>query len=317
MSPLVYANPDGRLIRLGDGTELGYWSGEFVAGETVPTLAAGPGKAGPRTAPTQVHEGNLTATSDTVYEGLTITGWFSFGNASNVTIRDCVILGGPDQNPTQSGNWPCVRAWGTGTNRRIEFCEIAPSHPGARVYGIHGWNFTAHRCWLHDCVDSFVTAQGNTLIEGCYIEKSRWYATDPNQTDGTHNDLCQAEGGSNHVLRGNVFDAGPGPDASRSNGGYGANFAILGTQNNALHTGTVIDRNWFRGTPYSHIQLGDSGDGAWPSLTITGNRFQDLSRNACMRMSPETLAAATIAGNTGPDGDALSGAQIQGATSQR
>lgn len=295
----------------------------FLVGMTQPTLTAGIGKAGPRVTEAQManYAGSITTwqTGDPPIDRLIITGYVQRGNTNGMTIQDSKILVGADPSPGSVGNWPAVRCWGTGTNTLIQFCEIAPSNPGARVYGIHGWDFHAYRCHIHDCVDSFVTSGQNTLIEGCYIEKARWYAVDPNQTDGTHNDEDQLQGGSNHIKRGNFYDAGVHTVASRTSdpNGYGANFGILGTQDTGLQLGAVIDANWFTGTPYSHIQLGDSGDGAWPSLAITGNRFLMLSRNASIRMSDLTKATATISGNTGPNGLALAGAQIEGAVGQR
>lgn len=323
MSPVRYAAADGYLKTIRTGTVGVSWGTGFVAGTTQPTLTAGDGKAGPRVTEAQMsnYAGSLTnwQAGDPPVDRLIITGYATRGNAAGMTIQDSKILVGADPSPSATGNWPAFRAWGTGTNTVMQFCEIAPSNPGARVYGAHIWDATVKRCYIHDCVDSFVTSAQNTLIEGNYIEKARWYAVDPNQVDGTHNDLIQAQGGSNHVIRGNYFDAGVHTVSSRNSdpNGYGANFGILGTQDSGLHTGTQILSNWFTGTPYSHIQLGDSGDGAWPSLTITGNRFLMLSRNACIRMSDLTLAAATITGNTGPDGLALAGAQIEGAVGQR
>lgn len=323
MSPVRYAHPDGALRTVRTGTVGAAWGTGFVAGTTQPTLTAGEGKAGPRVTEAQMtnYAGSFTNVQNgDVIDRLIITGYVSLGNTSNTTLRDSKVLVGADPNPTSLGNWPAVRCWGTGTNRRVEFTEIAPSAPGARIYGIHGWDFAAHRNYIHDCVDSFVTSAQNTLIEGNYIEKSRWYAVDPNQVDGTHNDQDQAQGGSNHVVRGNYFDAGVYTVASRNAdpNGYGANFGILGTQDTGAQTGAVINANWFTGTPSSHIQLGDQGvGGAWPSLTITGNRFLMLSRNACIRMSDLTKATATITGNTGPDGLALAAAQIEGAVGQR
>jgi hypothetical protein len=288
----------------------------------MPTLTAGDGKAGPRVTEAQMenYAGSLTnVTNGETVDRLIITGYATRNTANNVTFEDCKILVGADPSPSSTGNWPAFRAWGTATGTVIQFCEIAPSHPGARVYGIHGWDMTARRNYIHDCVDSFVTSAQNTLIEGNYIEKARWYAVDPNQVDGTHNDMIQAQGGGNHVVRGNYFDAGVYTVASRNAdpNGYGANFGILGTQDTGLQTGALIDANWFTGTPSSHIQLGDDSKGAWPSLTITGNRFLMLSRNACIRMSDLTKPSATISGNTGPDGLALAGAQIEGAVGQR
>ena len=310
----VYAGRSGRWVRTDGllGPTFGAPAG-FQLDTTKPTAElVGYRGAGVSEAQLANYAGSLTnvQAGDTL-DRLAITGWVN-ANASNFTLRESLVLVGPESAPGTTTPTPALRTWTNGVSgTRFEFVEVAPSHPSVGLYGFHGFDGVLSRVHIHDATDLAVLFKQNVQVLGCLLERSRWWAVDPRQVDGSHNDIMQIEGGTTFLIRGSALDAGIGPDAARADGDPGANFAILATQNYAVMNNLHILYNWFDGNPYSHIQLEEKGKGAMSNVSITGNRFGQYSRNACIRGSLATIGAASIAGNTGPDGLPLAGAQIQ------
>lgn len=327
MSPLVYAHPDGRVVRLGDGAGIGTWdtSERFnpgdtpVAGENVGVITG---------VNRSTHSGDLVLTSamngtpsnPTIIENLDITGVLrtSGNNIQNIHIRNVRILMGPDPNPGTTTDHVGVKLWGTGkSNVVVEDFEVAPTHPSVGVYGVYAWDATLRRFYVHDCTDLLSLNNQHAVFEGGLIERSRHWLVDPRHSNGpAHNDAVQIHGGGGHVLRDMVIDSGVGPDATRGDGDVGGNFGILMTNGTSVINGVTFERIAFRGNPYSHIQTGDVGKGAMAGVVVDTCSFTD-SRNANIRMSPETMAATTFTNLTTSTGDPLPTSEIEGAVGQR
>lgn len=136
--------------------------------------------------------------------------------ASNVTIRNCYIIG-PATTPTSGralidcDNVACV-------NALIIDCELVPQVVNNYVDAIRGHDYTAKRNKVHDVVDAFrvrwPSAQGapssnvDVVIEQNLVYDHVWWP-DAGQSDGqTHNDGVQIEGGdgTGSRIRGNSFN---------------------------------------------------------------------------------------------------------------
>ncbi len=205
------------------------------------------------------HSGNLVLTSalngtpsnPTIIDNLDITGCLvtSGNNIQNIHVRNVRVLMGPDPNPGTTTDHVGVKLWGLGkSNVIIEDFEVAPTHPSAGVYGVYAWDATFRRFYVHDCVDLLSINHQNAVFEGGVIERSRWFAVDPRQSDGTHNDCIQAHGGSGHVFRDMVIDSGLGPVSGRTDGAVGGNFGLLMT-NTTQSPGSSCSGSRSRATP--------------------------------------------------------------------
>jgi hypothetical protein len=325
MSPVRYAHPDGalRTIRTGSvGASWGAGGARFNPGDTpAPYVNIGPttpvGSLTPYAGDYTVTASGTEASPLVINLGLDISGYVSFGNHSWVTLRNFVARGGTDLNFGTGNRWPIVRSWGTGVGRVIEDFELTASNPTYNVYGLHGYDITARRGWIHHVVDGAVLYNRNAHLEAVLLEDSIFYNTDPGQADNkTHNDLVQIQGGTNITLTDVILDSGIGPDVTRTDGMHGANFGVLATQDAYPMNGLTMTRVVCKGNPASHVQMGDSSLGAMAGVAFNTMTFTD-SRNANLRMSPETKAAATFTGLLTSTGSALPTSEIEGAVGQR
>lgn len=221
------------------------------------------------------------------------------GNYSNTVVRDCLIEVGAA--PTYGTSKFGVSVFGTsGTNRLIEHVEIRPSVPSVDIYGISGWGYTAQRNVIVDVVDAFNihrSASGSVhsaQILGNYVE-CLFYATDPRQVDGSHNDFVQAFSGSLSRIEGN---SAHGPARK----GNGVVMTPNSTTGAAQLKNVFVVNNWFYGF-YTQIAAWDSGSSldTVPGLTITGNRLAGDHQWDILLTANNRDAATLVSGNVKGD----------------
>ena len=262
------------------------------------------------------YSGTYTTSADNeVIENLDIDGRLIIQH-SGVTVRNCRITSATPPGGTTS--WPIVQMWQTHTTPTLVIdCEIdASGFPVVgSTEGAAGVDFIMRRCNIHGTVDGVKANYGSVTVEGCWIHDLPWYAVDPTQVDGSHNDGIQGIGSTGQttagfVFRGNSIECG-------ENGTSG----ILVTQPSGYSVhGLVIDRNWFVSTELRAsatavgLNLSQSGTSTAfvGDIEITGNRFtawdgsQDSGKgwefDHDAIIDAETYDKATISGNTWMDG---------------
>lgn len=275
--------------------------GEFVYGTDKAATIAAAGLSGPT--PNTVTGNLVITTPGTVVENTIVTGWVEL-RANNITLRNVKILVGSAlmgtySPPTQAG----IFAMYDTTGHILEHVEIAPDTPTVDTYGIIGGGYTGRHLDIHDCVDAIqINKAQPVILEGGHLHGGRHYAVDPRQVDGSHGDMIQLIMGS-LTITGTVIDTGAGP-------GTGSNFGVIATQNTTTPiTNLTIDKAWFTGSSYSQVKVEQKARGVIPT-TITGSRFQQDATNPLIHGTAASITAATITGNTGPDGLALPGSEV-------
>lgn len=218
-------------------------------------------------------------------------------NTNNVTVRKCRIRG---YKNSASTSLPFVRLYQTGvTGTVLEDCTISPDSANREVgqNAVQGFGFTARRCQVTGVVDGFVLMNGDpVIIEACYVNNLIYYAVDPAQTDGSHNDCVQVEGGIGHTILGCYFVA---PDEN--------NAAIQVTQNDGLTQQLVISKNWMGGGRAATLNLAEKAQGAI-GVSITDNVFLGNNGTAShwdIISDSLTRDSWTYSGNTKEDGSAV------------
>jgi hypothetical protein len=217
-----------------------------------------------------------------VVEGLDIHGSVQI-TGKDVTIRNSIIRGNGVQKCNAAVLW--IRA-DAGASATIEDTEIAPTKPDPCLDGVWASNSTMRRVDIHGTTDG-VKAFDNVTITDSYIHDLTFFAKDPNQSDGTHNDAVQTYEGNKHItLRHNTL-----------NPGRNANAAYQVTQDGGkVATDLHIDGNWLDGGGCT-LNFGHKG-GPTPmtGIYITGNRF---GRNSTFQCPILVSTQTVLSQNTG------------------
>lgn len=159
---------------------------------------------------TPVSGNQIITTPGTVLQDLDITGRVEI-RAANVTIRRCRIRG----DPTITSSYGLVHCTsGSASNVLVEDCTLACDSSTVSQWpdGILGHDYHARRCRIYDVEDGcgvFNVANpgdpSGVVVEGCYMGPLLRYATDAEQSDGSHDDVIQMQGGAGTILRYNKF----------------------------------------------------------------------------------------------------------------
>lgn len=275
---------------------------QFTLGITQPTRS---NTGCPSDTVLTIHQGDYTVdTAGAIVEGLRITGRL-YIRANNVTVKNCVVQGGPDTGSTRF----MVNISLNTTNTLLERVSIIPTNPSVYAYGIVGTSFIARRCYIGGAalpeepnylkdgpVDALNFELQNCVAEGCLLETTQ-YPSDPAQGGGpSHSDCIQISGGHDYKIIGCSMNA-------QSQG-------IVLTPYRSLMASVEIKQNWFFGafTQFSSWPRWNEGGPGIPGLTIVGNRFlargpgaNDVHYN--ILMTPESSLGALVEGNVLLDGN--------------
>lgn len=241
------------------------------------------------------HAGDLTHydTGTRTVENLDISGQVKNNStAGKLILRRCRVRVGalPAFGTLKAG----VQSSYTNPNG-IELwdCEVVPDNRSVDIYGVHGRHVKAYRTLVRGCVDAFVLFGEGAGAYGCLALDSPYYANDPRQVDGSHNDAYQLEG------LGALALVGVECDASFHNAG------VMVTQNVGAYTTLVIRDSWLDGGDWT-VNVSEKGKGAI-RLTLTGNRVgrngsEAKAGRAPIIMPPTTAAVSTVSGQVWQDG---------------
>jgi len=150
--------------------------------------------------------GDIT-TDGTVIEDQHFTGQLNI-KANNVTIRRCTF-------DISFNSWYGIHArhWDKNTGKPftgtlIEDCDVK----GSNSAGIYAHHATIRRCYVHDSGADAMKIEDNTTVEYCYVTQLG------KKTAGSpHCDGIQSRGGSNLIVRHNIFAMGISEPGTKSN----------------------------------------------------------------------------------------------------
>ena len=208
----------------------------------------GPHNTGPSDPSLLVPSGTITADVDgMVIENVDVNGIIRI-EADNVTIRNFRINAG-------GNSYGIHCTFGTYTGTVMEDGEIHNVDSSALI----GRNFTARRLNIHHSGGDGIKAEGNVLVEGCWIHHL-------GMNPGAHADGNQTRNGSNIVFRGNNIDMPEGLTGFRTNAAF-----IIQDETGPV-SNFLIEGNWLNGGNYT-IMLANEQYGGPSNITILNNRF--------------------------------------------
>lgn len=283
-----------------------YFGSDFALGQEKPTET----NTGPRVGETSLanYAGDVTnVAKGEVLDRLNITGRWLANNPC--TLRDSQILGGPAPTYGTTHAHASARLSGTEMPMRFEHVKIAPSHRTVDSYGFEWGGIDAYRCQIIGVIDgASVHGSGtwpNTInkivrFHACAFADSPFYATDPRQTDGSHNDFIQAHGSLSLLeVVGCSFGAW----------GERAAACILLQQNHGIYHGPIIiTDNWFHGHPTKGavFNTSESRGQSYTMLQFWRNRISEDSNHASPApvLTKSTSRYPATFGMIGTDGTA-------------
>ena len=294
---VLYAHPDGRLLRPNTGETVSTWSApsSFEYGVTRPTLAN-----------TWYHDGaNLAAVlapqgpnNGTEYR-ITTPGIYE-----NLDVTAHVVINAPSATAANPVIFRRNRVRGVvGTGGKFVYVLNA-SEPGAVIVeqnlldpddrtvindGIRsGGNVIAQRNAIYGMVDGFVLIYGGNTIRGNLVREHVILPQETQVGGYTHSDGCQVMGGANQTLVGNDFADSFNACLmvkAESPGVYGP------------ITDLLIDRNWLDGGEACMHLFKQSADPAM-TVTATSNRFgANAGQSPSYRMWVGNTVTLTHSGN--------------------
>ena len=241
------------------------------------SLAAGQSTGVPAGATLTQHVGDIIITTPgTVLDHMDITGFVKV-RAANVTISNSIVRGsGPATSNTAliDANNAAVK------NLVVSDTTLVPNTPSVWLDGIIGHDYTANRVDVYNTVDGFgvYNATGtkqyaNVTIENSYIHDLSYFNSDPNHSDGTHNDGIQIQGGANITIVNNVIQGFRSMTAGTTNTGIAAapGTGILAQGTVSAVSGLMIKNNSLDGSYYG-LRV-RSTVGAGTVGTVTDNHF--------------------------------------------
>lgn len=257
--------------------------------------------------------GNIVTTADgQIIENKRLTNGWIEDRHNNTIVRNVEINIGAAllqtfNPPTQAG----IFRIGAKTGSLYQNVYINPSTPTVDTYGIVGSGYVAEHCEIINTVDNVQINTGQqVIIRGCYLHLGRFYTTDPRQTNGSHSDVIQILIGADRQIYGNILDTGPITPNSRTDGANSSGYGVLISPSDTTVRNITVRDNWMPGDGFSHVKLGEQSRGLITPLVITGNRFEGDTDNPQIHGTATSINAATISGNTGPDGLALPSSEV-------
>lgn len=190
--------------------------------------------------------------------------------APGVTFRNC-FFAGLEENPANSALlliYDKNTADAVVPSAMVEDSTMIPRVPNVSIDGVRGSNFSLRRVEITKTVDGahiYGPTQerddpkaGNVLIERSWIHDLVYYETDPNHTNGSHNDGVQIRGGNNIYLLNNRIDGKIRNAAIQVTQAYNnvKNLVIVGNiLANGLCTINIDDQKGTSGIPGVNISL--------------------------------------------------------------
>lgn len=222
----------------------------FVLGMTKPTRSnTGLAARGVSEAQLSNYAGTFTNVSKgEKIDRLLITG--SFRPNNTCTLSESKVVGPAVAPPLgETFNLVDTRSLAIDDPVRVEYCDLSPQTRTVDMYGVAYGQVEVYRSIIEGVVDGMsvhgagtwpATIHRTVRLLGSLLTDSPWYADDPRQTDGSHNDFIQAHGSLQLLMIwGNTF----GLDGEK------ADTSILIQQAHGLYDAVRIIENWFHGHP--------------------------------------------------------------------
>jgi len=235
------------------------------------------------------HTGDLTLSTpgDENWINYDFHGRVKVNSSGRKYFKNCWFYG----NGALTSNTACLDCTNANvTNVIAEDCTMIPTTPTLWQDGIIGHHYTATRCNVQYCADGFgvyntsdPTGDLGVTIQMCYVTNFGWWYPDPNQSDGTHSDGIQIQGGANMQVLGNYIHGYYNTSIGTSPWGR----LNLTTVKDPLHhnvsnmmytpnvgaiTNTFVDKNWFYGSEIA-VNASSSGNNGNNIGTWTNNIF--------------------------------------------
>lgn len=199
-------------------------------------------------------------------------------------FKNCRFYGG-----TTTSNTGCVDCRHVNvSNVVLEDCQMIPATPSLWYDGVIGHHYTMTRCNVQNVVDGAGVYNNNSghetdptgvVIQMCRFSNFGWWNPDPNQTDGSHSDGTQMQGGDGTQILGNSYEGyfntsiGNSPWGRHTDDTQHRNLSgLMFTPNVGAITNTVVDKNWFDGSEIM-VNAASSANGGHNLGTFTNNRF--------------------------------------------
>lgn len=232
-----------------------------------------------------VHEGDYVASPGEHIQNLEIRGRLRVLEP-DVTIDNCWVRGA--DTDAYSSDVGLIEMSGTSANTVVRDCLIEPRFPSEFTYGIRRWRYTAKRLRIKHVVDgigAFPNSAGNpanVFIYGCWVSDLTRFNPSEDQSDGSHCDCIQIEGGvgtNNIIVRGNRLECYLSSTYGNTSGmnrqsptAYNTGTAAIMLNSNVGDTsGLLIENNWLSGG-----EIGINGGGITEAVaigTIRRNKF--------------------------------------------
>jgi len=236
----------------------------------------------------------LNTAGNQTFENTDFQAKVTIQSSGTKTFRNCTFL----SNGGSNGMVQCTHS--AVSDVVLIDCTLRPTTPNSTYNAVQGHHYTLRRCQFVNCVDMIRVHNTNAgqgaaatgvLIEQCLTRLHFWDPDDPGQSDGSHTDGIQIEGGAGTIIRGNYFQSYhdksliSGPPFSRQGylGAFSGNAkddtlarattCIIGTPNVGDITGLVITKNWFSGAEIQ-CNFGNDGNAGVNLGSFTNNRFE-------------------------------------------
>lgn len=253
-----------------------------------------------------VVNGDLTITTDGFRLYNTLVNGFITVKANNVTIEECIQRAPATSSTVKFG----IKASDVNATTLVPFTGLLVKNTSLEVpvgnrsvyhgTGIAGGNYTLQNIHISGYVDGmgvFGTSQGYRrylVADRVYIHDMPFYAVDPAQTDGSHNDGAQDQGRSRVSITRSVILGGRTSAILIQQ-----NIANVGSETN--HESVLIEDNYLD-LEYDGgavINISESGKGVIANLTIQNNEFGNSFPTKPRIILPNTTknASTTIIAN--------------------
>jgi hypothetical protein len=231
----------------------------------------------------------VVAAGDVEYLNYDFQGRCTVNTTGRKYFRNCKFLGQASPSSEQ-GLLHLTSA--NATNVIVEDCDLVPSTPTAYFTGILGHHYVVRRSKFRHVVDGCGVYNTNSgqgaaatgvTIEMNLITDHSWFSTAPNQSDGSHCDCIQLQGGSGTIIRGNTLNAyndtsvGNSPWSRVGESGHRGTSDLMFTPNVGAITACQILKNWCTGGEIASnaAAAGNAGNnlGTWTSNRFGGDSY--------------------------------------------
>jgi hypothetical protein len=283
-----------RVLPTGLGASTGRGDLQLYGYEPAPVSTTGIVGGTPARSALTVVAGNVTHSTDgQIFNNIWFQGIAS-RRADNIKYNNCWFSNRADCDDT-------TNSYGGTEYNDCTFEAESPTN-STHEYAIVGYGFKALRCYIRRFKDGVrIRNRGGSVadvwVQQCYGDELLWWANDPSQTDGTHNDVIQIEGGTNFNILGNSlhgFNSQVAPFGEMPGDGQIQSTSVLMYTDNVSDMNGLVNGNWLYGgevtvnaskTSLSGVDIGTISNNKWGrdfvsnSFNINSNLIYSFPEN--------------------------------------